>query len=171
MMSIGSLIPHRRWEASREGREGRGFEPSAFWRDMERMFDDFLSRSNFSGGEEESAAPRALMPPMDVREEDDAYEILADMPGVNAKELEVSLSNGMLHIVGRPKPKETKEEKNGQILRYERSHGWFERSFTLPPEVDAEKIKAELKDGVLHLSLPKSEKARKEARQIPINAS
>ncbi|WP_022728396.1 Hsp20/alpha crystallin family protein [Fodinicurvata sediminis] len=171
MMSIGSLRPHRRFGAGRGGRQERGFEPPAFWRDMERMFEDFLPGSYFSASEGESSQPQAHLPAMDVREEDNRYEILADMPGVNAKDLEISLSNGMLHIVGRPEAKEKKEEKNGQVLRVERSQGWFERSFTLPPEVDAEKIKADLKDGVLHLSLPKSEKARKEARKIPINAS
>lgn len=170
-MPIGSLMPHRRIDASRGTREERGFEPPAFWRDMERMFEDLMPRSYFSMPEAEPSQGRSLLPAMDVREEDDHYEILADMPGVNAKELEVTLSNGMLHIVGRPEPKEKKEEKNGKVLRVERSHGWFERSFSLPPEVDAEKVKADLKDGVLHLSLPKSEKARKEARQIPINAS
>lgn len=170
-MSIGSLKPHRRFGAGHGPREGRGFGPPAFWRDMERMFEDFLPGSYFSAPEGESSQSQALMPAMDVHEEEDHYEILADMPGVNAKDLEISLSNGMLHIVGRPQPKETKEEKNGQVLRFERSHGWFERSFSLPPEVDADKIKADLKDGVLNLKLPKSEKARKETRKIPINAA
>lgn len=93
------------------------------------------------------------VPKIDVKEKNNQYIIRADIPGVNAKDIEISLDNGMLSIKGK-KESETKEEKEDYV-RVERSSGSFFRSLSLPYAGDSSKITATSKNGVLEVIVPK----------------
>jgi len=92
-------------------------------------------------------------PAADIKEEDNQFLIKVDMPGIDAKDIDVSMSNGNLLIKGERKS-ETKEDKEG-YHRVERSYGVFHRSFGLPDTADPEKVSAEVKDGVLDITIGK----------------
>jgi HSP20 family protein len=102
---------------------------------------------------------RSKAPKIDVLEDDKEIHIVADLPGVEEKEISIEVNNGLFSLHG-----EKKEEKEGKHNNYrvlERSSGYFYRSFQLPTDVDESKIEATLKDGVLKVVLPKSAEARK----------
>lgn len=126
--------------------------------DFDDIFDDFwrpVRRDN--GG--------AFAPAVDVRESDNEYRIRADLPGIKKEDLDISLQDGVLTINAETK-QEQKEEKEGRVIRQERRYGKFVRSMRLGDTVDADRIKAEYKDGVLDLVLPKTEKVK--ARKIDV---
>ena len=97
-------------------------------------------------------------PRMDVKETKDAYELMADLPGLSKKDINISLNDDVLTVKGERKSEEKKEEEGRYYA--ERNFGSFSRSFKLPNKVDSEKIKAEYKNGVLRLTLPKAEEAK-----------
>lgn len=100
----------------------------------------------------------AFMPSFDVKESADAYIFTADMPGIHNEDLDVQLAGNRLTINGHRDPEENKESE--RFYSQERSFGTFSRTFSLPEEVDSGKIVAELRDGVLHLMVPKSPETR-----------
>lgn len=119
-------------------------------------FDDFLK--DFS-------VPK--MPLTDVVEKEDSFEFHMEMPGYTKEEIEISLHNGILKIVANKK--ETTEEKDeGKVVFSERRFGHTERSFQLPEGVMEEDIKAELKDGMLTLKVPKKEPVEIKQKKIEI---
>jgi HSP20 family protein len=105
-------------------------------------------------------------PSVDVSETDGEYQIKAEIPDVKKEDVKVTLEDGVLTIQG--ERKHEKEEKGKKYHRVERSYGSFARTFTLPDLVDEEKVKAEFKDGVLNLQLPKSEKAKPKAIEVKV---
>jgi len=107
-------------------------------------------------------------PSVDIEEEDDKYKIKADLPGVDKKDIDVKMENGMLSIRGE-KHTETESGKGSKRHRTERFHGSFARSFTLPDSVDADKVDAAYKNGVLTLLIPKAEQARPKSIDIKIS--
>ena len=106
------------------------------------------------------------VPSVDVSETDGSYQIKAEIPDVKKEDVKVTLEDGVLTIQG--ERKQEKEEKSKRYHRVERSYGRFVRSFTLPDVVDEEKVKAEFKDGILNLELPKSEKAKPKAIEVKV---
>ena len=106
------------------------------------------------------------VPSVDVSETDGEYQIKAEIPDVKKEDVKVTLEDGVLTIQG--ERKQEKEEKGKRYHRVERSYGSFVRSFTLPDLVDEEKVKAEFKDGVLNLQLPKSEKTKPKAIEVKV---
>jgi HSP20 family protein len=106
------------------------------------------------------------VPSVDVSETEGAYQIKAEIPDVKKEDVKVTLEEGVLTIQG--ERKQEKEEKGKRYHRVERSYGRFVRSFTLPDVVDEEKVKAEFKDGILNLALPKSEKAKPKAIEVKV---
>ena len=105
-------------------------------------------------------------PSVDVSETDGEYQIKAEIPDVKKEDVKVTLENGVLTIQGERKFE--KEEKGKKYHRVERSYGSFVRSFTLPDLVDEANVKAEFKDGVLNLKLPKSEKVKPKAIEVTV---
>ncbi len=97
------------------------------------------------------------VPAVDIKEAKDAYEVVADVPGVEPKDIDVSLEDGVLTVKGE-RQSEVKDEADG-YTRSERSYGSFYRRFTLPDTADAENISAKTEHGVLKLHIPKKEKA------------
>lgn len=110
-------------------------------------------------------APTAFMPSFDVKETPDAYQFRADLPGILEAELEISLEGSRLTVAGKRDEESMKEGE--RIHLSERSHGSFSRTFTLPEDVEGEKVVAELRNGVLTLMVPK----RPEVRPRKINVS
>lgn len=115
--------------------------------EMNRLHDHF-----FSG---RGLAKQAFQVAVDIREEDDAFFVDAEVPGLGADDVQIDVEKNVLTIRGERKIE--KEESEGTYRRVERQYGTFTRSFTLPETVDADKISADLKDGVLALRLPKKE--------------
>lgn len=108
-------------------------------------------------------------PAVDVAETDKAYEITAELPGIDEKNIEVEFTNGVLTIKG--EKKEEREEKKKDYHLSERSYGSFRRSFQVPDGVDADKIEASFKKGVLFVALPKTSEAQKAEKKITVKAA
>lgn len=141
-------------------------------REMNRLLDDFgpFGRSLF--GFEPHAAREAafrVAPRVDVVEREKEYEITAELPGIDERDVEVKVSNGMLMIRG--EKKEEKEEKKKDFYLSERRYGSFQRSFAIPDGVDPDKIEATFKKGVLSVILPKTADALKQEKKIAIKAA
>jgi HSP20 family protein len=165
-------------------REGKGALPQVsrpfetLRHEVDRLFEDFGTqfwRSPFRRSlfEMEPVFRREFeagaAPAVDIVEKDNAYEVTADVPGFDEKNIEVKLQNGSLCIKGERKSE--KEEKKKDYHLTEREFGSFERQFTLPEGVDAEKIEASLKKGVLTVTLPKKPEAQKPAKKIEVKAA
>ena len=97
-------------------------------------------------------------PPVDVFEDAEGVTVTADLPGLDPKDVDVKVEDGTLSITGERKLE--KEDRRDSYHRVERSYGTFVRSFSLPPTVDVEKIKAEHKNGVLRVFLPRREETK-----------
>jgi len=108
-----------------------------------------------------------VTPAIDIVEKDKAFEVTAELPGLDAKDIEVQLANGMLTIKG--EKQEEKEEKTKDRYVSERRYGSFRRTLQVPGGVDAEKIEASYKTGVLTVTLPKSPEAQKKEKTIPVS--
>ncbi len=126
-------------------------------RDSFREFRGELDRIFNANAAEYTDTATDWVPAVDIREAKDAYEVVADVPGVQAKDIDVSLEEGVLTVKGERKS-ENKEEGEG-YTRTERTYGSFYRRFTLPDTADADNISAKTEHGVLKLHIPKKEKA------------
>lgn len=121
--------------------------------DLDTLFDEWRPAQRFAedGG--------SWAPAVDVTETENEYHVVADLPGVKKEDLDVTIQDGVLTINAESKY-EKEERKEGRLLRQERRYGKFVRSMRLGTDVDADKIKAEYKDGVLDLHLPKHEQVK-----------
>ncbi len=124
------------------------------WRPLARMrellgWDPFAEMEPFAGGE----ALTELHPRFDVKETDGAYIFKADLPGVDEKDLEISLGGNRLTISGKREQEERRDDE--RYFAYECSYGSFTRSFTLPDGIDADHVDADMKNGVLTVTVPK----------------
>jgi len=106
------------------------------------------------------------MPTVDISESEGEYLIKAELPEVKKEDVKVTVENGVLTLQG--ERRQEKEEKGKKFHRVERSYGSFIRSFTLPESVDESMVKAEYKDGVLNLHLPKSERVKPKAIDVKV---
>jgi HSP20 family protein len=146
-----------------------GYDPfRPFRSQFDRLFEDFFGDYGAPATRGEAAAP-AISPSLDIAETDKAYEIAVELPGVEEKDLDVSVSDGVLAIKGEKRSES--EEKDKNFHRVERSYGSFERRLTLPAEADAEKIDANFANGVLTVTIPKTEGAKETVRKISIKKS
>ncbi|MBN2029721.1 Hsp20/alpha crystallin family protein [bacterium] len=114
--------------------------------------DRFFSNWGFDQGNSDSV----WSPSVDVVESEKNYEVVAEVPGLKKDDIRISIEDGYLTLSGERKKEEESKDKN--YHRIERSYGKFERSFRLPKEVDTESIKAQYKNGVLKVEIPKTEK-------------
>ena len=137
--------------------------------EMERMFDEFFGRGwlrpfRFERMLEPSLAWEGRLPKLDVIDRDNEVLVRAEVPNVKKEDLDISITGDLFTIKGQTR-REEKEEK-GDYYRCEVSQGSFSRTVTLPAMVDETKAKAELKDGMLEVTLPKTEKSKKRAIRI-----
>ena len=164
-----------------EEKPGRSLATAESWpftglrREIDRLFDDF------AWGSWRSPLRRPVFdvepfwrgemtwgkaPAVDIADNAKAYEITAELPGMDEKNVEVKFSDGTLIIRG--EKKDEKEEKNKDYHLSERRYGAFQRSFSVPDGVDAEKIEAAFKNGILTVTLPKTPEAQKKEKKIEI---
>ena len=108
-------------------------------------------------------------PAVDIVEKDNAYEVMAELPGLDEKDIEVKFADDVLTI--KSEKQEEKEEKKKNYYLHERHFGSFERSFRVPEGVDTDKIAASFKKGVLTVTLPKKPEAQKPAKKIEVKAA
>jgi HSP20 family protein len=157
-------------ESTEVTRSGNGGFSSLFgMRDQfDRMFDSMMRGWPAPWRE----APRLdlgkfdFAPRVDTAETDAAYEVTAELPGVEEKDVKISIENDVLSISGEKKSE--REEKKKDYVLSERSYGSFKRAFTLPDNVDVEKIAAKYEKGVLKVTLPKTTPSPAKHREIPI---
>ena len=107
---------------------------------------------------------QGFSPSFDVKEKKDALIIQADLPGVTEKDVAISITGNRLTISGERQAEETKDDEN--YFMFERTYGSFSRSFTLPEDVHADQVQAELKNGVLRLTLPKKPEAQSKRVEV-----
>jgi HSP20 family protein len=143
IMTLVRWRPNRSWLGSRHV--------------VDRFFDDFFTNSFESD--------TVWHPNIDIVEKDDKLLTTVELPGINKEDVSISIENNVLSIEGTKKHE--KEEKKEQYYRNERSFGSFKRSFKLPYPVDAKKIKANFKNGLVKIEIPKSPEAK--AKEIPIS--
>ena len=129
--------------------------------EIRNVFDRFFG----SEAAQPRAAVRQWTPRVDIKEEDTRFAIFADIPGVDPKDIEITMEKGILSIKGERKA--ASAEENGKLTRTGRTNGAFHRRFALPDVADAENIQANGKNGVLEISIPKRPKA--EPRRINVN--
>src|SRR2546430_17024518 len=131
--------------------------------DVENRLSRFFGRRRTNGRDDITLAD--WEPLADITEDDKEYIIKAELPDVKKEDVKVTVENGVLTIAGERKFE--KEEKNKKYHRVERGYGTFMRSFTLPDDADANKIKAKFKNGLLKMHLPTSKHAK--PKQIEVN--
>jgi HSP20 family protein len=131
--------------------------------EINRMFDRF-----FRGGVVDDADlfPSTWMPAVDLLEKDDEFVAKVELPGVHKDDVKITLHDNILTIRG--EKKEEKESKDSNYHRLERSYGSFQRSFTLPTSVRQDKVEAEYRDGVLTITMPKAEEAKRKQIEVKV---
>ncbi len=134
---------------------------SSLQKDINRLFEDFwpMHRENLEEG--------ALSPALDVSEDENNVYVVADLPGVEEKDVKLNFQNGILTLSG--EKQEEKETRGKNFHRVERSYGSFSRSISLPGEVNAEKATAGYKYGVLRVTLPKKAEAKQKEITIKVD--
>lgn len=140
-----------------------------FHRDMDRLFDDYFQTFRFPRFDFPSTPELSklmLKPSCDIVENDKEYSINVEIPGVDRKDVELSLGNGTLTIKGE-KRKES-EEKDKDYHRIERSYGSFRRVISLPEDADEEHLTAQFKNGVLKVIVPRTDALTSDAKKIEI---
>ena len=148
------------WRPFRELAPFREFERMR--REMDRFWDSFFERRPAKAGEEGE-----FLPSIDLAEKDNELVVKCEVPGMDPKDINISLSDGVLTIRG--EKKQEREEKEADYHLVERSYGSFSRSIQLPKQVQSEKISASYKNGILKITLPKSEEAKKKEIKIKVD--
>lgn len=139
------------------------------FRELEEMSDRLnrmVTRPGTRTNGKESLTVADWMPTVDISETAGEYVIQAELPEVKKDDVKVTLEEGVLTIQGQRR--QEKDEKTTKYHRIERSYGTFVRSFSLPDQVNESGVKAEFKDGVLNLHIPKSEKAKPRAIEVKV---
>jgi len=153
MNTLTKWDPLKDWDPVRELDE--------FQNRLSSLFERPSMRRGRDGGDLSSWSPA-----VDIIEDEKEFLVKAELPEVKKEDVHVTVENGVLTIQGERKFE--KEEKNKRYHRTERSYGSFTRSFGLPEGADASKVKAEFKDGLLQIHMPKSENARPKQIQVKV---
>jgi HSP20 family protein len=143
-MNLKSLVPIGRHHTKVAAHDGNPF--TFLQREIDRLFENFSRDFSISRSSE-------LMPSMDVTETDKEIELSVELPGLDAKDVEINLADDVLTIRGEKRAEKEEKDKNYRLI--ERSYGSFTRSIELPAGVKAESIKANFANGVLKVMVPK----------------
>ena len=162
-MAITDLVPWKRTSSDLAVSRGE-LDPFARMRQgMDEMFNDMLGswigRPNLNGN-------GSFLPQVDIKDTAKEIRVTAELPGLEQKDIEVSIVDGSLWLKG--EKREEHEQEKGDVYRSERRYGAFERMIPLPVEVEADQIKASYRNGVLKVILPKSKDAQSSRRVIPV---
>jgi HSP20 family protein len=133
---------------------------------IDRLFDNFFQGFDIGPF---TTTPAMFNPSIDVADSGRDLKVTIELPGMNEKDIDVSITQDSLTVRG--EKRDETEEKGSSYHRMERVYGSFARTIPLPVEVDVDGAKANYKKGVLSITIPKTEKALKEAKKIPVKAS
>ena len=161
MLNMRDLIPWRSDRTPSTERRDGGSPLETLHRDIDRLFDDM-----WRGFDRPVFGSMGGLPSVEVAEDEGEYRVSAELPGMDEKDVEVILRDGTLTIRGEKKA-ETSEKKEGYTYS-ERSYGTFERTFPLAGDVKSDEVHADFHNGILTVSLPKTDEARKRYRKIPV---
>ena len=125
---------------------------------MSRLFDDAFNSFLAPLQDSESVSSRGWMPAVDIRETDEAVILYAELPGLTREEVEITLENNVLTLGGERKLQQGVNQN--EFHRIERAYGTFSRSFSLPTNLDTDKVTASFENGVLAVTLPKAEESK-----------
>jgi len=139
---------------------------SVFRREMDDLFDQFVSPFMGRG---EGGVASTRWPSIDVEETESAYKVTAEIPGMDANDIDLNLRDNVLTLSGEKRQEQTSEE--GGRKWTERSYGKFQRAIPFETEIDADRIEANCRNGVLTITLPKSVREQEKARRIEIKAN
>lgn len=170
---MANLVPWR-WGALRNLDDDRSFETfrtemESLHRSIDRLFADAWGGSLAPSLLSETWTTGKIAPRLDVAEDDKAFHVSVELPGMNDKDVAVTVDDRVLTIRG--EKKEEKEKKDKDVFRRERAYGSFRRTIELPGDVDSAKIEAKFKDGILTIDLPKTKEAQDRVKQIPVKAA
>lgn len=169
-MDFGSLIPRRERSSAPSVRRDEMLDPFlSFRREVDRIFDDFFNDFGGRGLRRMGADWQAVTPIVDVADTDKELVVTAELPGLNDKDFEVTLSGDVLTIKGEKKAEQ--EQKTGAATYTERRYGAFSRLIRLPFEVRDQKIDARYDKGVLTIRVPKPAEAQRATRRIEVKAA
>ena len=141
------------------------FDPFKEFNELRKSFEQ-LSRTFNALEEQELQKDIQFIPAVNTREGDDAYYIEVDLPGVKKEDINIDVHDNILTVSGERKLEE--ERKDDEFYRVESFYGKFERSFTLPEDVDSDKIEAKDENGVLLITIPKAQQVDKAPKKIEI---
>jgi HSP20 family protein len=164
-MTIKDLAPWKWGNSEKQMPVKRETQDSvlSLHQDIDRIFDDFFRGFGLSQFDESWGD---FSPRIDVSETDQAYNVSAELPGLDENDIEVTFEHNTLTISGEKKTE--KEDKGQNYYRMERSYGSFRRSIPVPANVEADQIDAKFKKGVLNISLPKSAETQEHIKHIPV---
>lgn len=137
-------------------------------REIDRVFDEFTRAVPWGEEATNGNGAHRFAPRIDMRETDKALEITAELPGVDEKDIDVTVTNDVMTIKGEKKSETEKKDTDFHMV--ERSYGMFQRSLALPYEVDADKVEAKFENGVLKVSMPKPPEIEAKTRKIAVKS-
>ena len=135
--------------------------------DMDKWFEDFFHRSFPSVMPRLAVEEMEFSPAIDIYEEENDVVVKAELPGIEKEDIDISLTEDSITVAGEKKAEHKVEKKN--FYRYESSYGSFCRTMALPSDVQPDKVKAEFKNGVLQIRMPKTEEAKKKGIKVKID--
>lgn len=173
-MTLKDIVPWRwgglrHWENDDRPYESFLREMDTLHEEMNRLFNSFWKDSGSRNFMSRPWQHDELTPKVDESEDEKAFHVKVELPGMAEEDVDITLSDGVLTIRGEKKREE--EEEGKDYYRSERSFGTFRRSLPVPVEVEESKIDAKFVKGVLYIELPKSKEARSKIKHIPIKAA
>lgn len=147
-------------------REVGRYEPEKHLMSLRDAMDRMMSESVWDPFDMFSRMPHGIasFPKVDISESDKEVKVVANIPGIDPDEVELEVSDDSLSLSGKVKKEE--EERGKKFYRYEREYGEFRREFSLPAYVDPNRVNAKVKNGVLTITLPKSEEAKRKKIKV-----
>ncbi len=173
-MTLREIVPWR-WgglrPCERDAGPFGGFrrQMQSLHREMDRIFEDMSSEPAGRSLLPQAWGRDVVMPDIDEIEDDKAFHVSIELPGMDEKDIDITLSGRLLTIRGEKKEDEKEEGKD--YYRRERSYGAFRRTLELPGEVDESKIEASFRKGILRIELPKTEEAQEKIKHIVVKAA
>lgn len=173
-MTLREIVPWRwgglrRWEADEGPFGGFGRQMESLHREMDKLFDNMSIRHDRKSLISREWGRELLMPDIDQTEDDKAFHMSIELPGMDEKDVDITLSGRLLTIRGEKKQEEKEQGKD--FYRRERTFGSFRRTLELPGEVDESKIEASFKRGVLKIELPRTKEAQNKIKHIAVKAA
>jgi HSP20 family protein len=147
------------------GKDLISYDPLDRFFDIRDDFDNAMK--NFLRGFGGPVSSRGVFPLADIKEDEDKYTVTLETPGIDKKDLKITMKDNSLLVEGEKKEEEKKEEKES-YLRVERSYGNFRRVFNFGSKLDSKKVNADFKDGILTVTLPKTEKEKPKEIEVKV---